>query len=101
MNLESELLYFNLVTFILRFVTQSKLSLIFNRILSFPHKTTFFSNNSHNVYKGADGKSKCNRTKSSPWKLTFWKQPIIAKDEIKVNVILASKSEEFPYVFLR
>ena len=30
-----------LVTFIQRFVTQSKLSLIFSKTLLFPHKTTF------------------------------------------------------------
>ena len=30
-------------------------------------------------------------TKLSPWKLNFWKQPILAGDEIKVNVILANK----------
>ena len=82
-----------LVTFIQRFVTQSQLSLIFTKTLLFPHKTAYFSNNSHNPYKTADGNSKFNITKLNPWKLTFWKQPVIAKDEIKVSVILANKYE--------
>ena len=38
--------------------------------------------NSHNPYKNADA-----------WKLTFWKQLVIAKDDIKVSVILANKYE--------
>ena len=82
-----------LVTFIQRFVTQSQLSLIFTKTLLFPHKTAYFSNNSHNAYKNADGNSKFNITKLNPWKLTFWKQTVIAKDEIKVSVILANKCE--------
>ena len=56
----------------------------------FPHKTAYFSNNSHDALKNADD-SKFHKTKLNPWKLTFRKQPIIAVDEIKVNVILASK----------
>ena len=28
------------------------------RLLLFPHKTTYFSNNSHNAYKNVDGNSK-------------------------------------------
>ena len=37
--------------------------------------------------------SKFNILKLNPLKMTFWKQPVIAKDEIKVSVILANKSE--------
>ena len=55
-----------LVTFIQRFVTQSQLSLIFTKTLLFPHKTAYFSNNSHNAYKNADGNSKFNITKLNP-----------------------------------
>ena len=61
--------------------------------LLFPHKTAYFSNNSHNAYKNADGNSKFNITKLNAWKLTFWKQLVIAKDDIKVSVILANKYE--------
>ena len=46
--------------------------------------------NSHNAYKNADGNSKF---KITAWKLTFWKQLVIAKDDIKVSVILANKYE--------
>ena len=88
MNLEIEGKTSLLVTFIQWFVTQSKLSLIFTKTLLFPHKTAYFSNNSHNAYKNADGNSKLNPSKS-----TFSKQPIIVKDEIKVSVILANKCE--------
>ena len=42
-----------------------------------------------NAYKNADGNSKFHITKWNPWKLT-WKEPIIAEDKIKVNVILAN-----------
>ena len=76
MNIETESKISLLLTFIQWFVTQSKLSLIFTKTLLFPHKTAYFSNNSHNAYKNADGK-----------------QPVIAKDEIKVSVILANKYE--------
>ena len=55
-----------LVTFIQRFVAQSQLSLIFTKTLLFPHKTAYFSNNSHNPYKTADGNSKFNITKLNP-----------------------------------
>ena len=58
-----------------------------------PHKIAYFLNNSDNTYKNANGKPKFNLTKLNPWKLTFWKQPVIEKDEIKVNVILANKSK--------
>ena len=74
-----------------RFVTQSNLFLIFSKTLLFLQKTAHFLNNSHNTYKNADGKSKLNMTKLNPWKFAFWKQPVKAKDEIKVNVILSNK----------
>ena len=45
-----------LVTFIKRFVTQSKLSVVFTKALLFPHKTAYFSNNSHNTYKNGNSK---------------------------------------------
>ena len=89
MNPETEGKSNLLVTFIQRFVTQSKLSLIFTNFHAiFPHKTAYFSNNSHDPLKNAHD-SKFHITKLNSWKLTFRKQPIIAGDEIKVNVILA------------
>ena len=66
MNLEIEGKISLLVTFIQRFVTQSKLSLIFTKTLLFPHTTAYFSNNSHNVYKNADDNTKFNITKLNP-----------------------------------
>ena len=60
-------------------------------MLLFPHKTACFSKNSHDAYKNADGNSKFYITKLNPWKLTLWKQPVIAEYEIKVSVILADK----------
>ena len=92
MNLETEVKIILLLIFIQLFVTQSKLALIFIKTLLFPRKTTYFLINSHNPYKDADGNSKFNITKLNPWKFTFWKQPVIAKDEIKVSVIIANKS---------
>ena len=68
-----------------------KVSLIFSKRLLFPRKKAYFSNKSHIAYKNADGNSKFNITKFNPWKLTVWKQPVMAKDEIKVSVILANK----------
>ena len=56
----------------------------------FPHKTAYFLDNSHDTLKNADD-SKFHITKLNPWKLNFQNQPIIAGDEIKVNVILANK----------
>ena len=83
MNLETEGKISLLVTYIQRFVTQCKLSLIFTKRLLLPRKTAYFLNNSHNAYKNADGNSKfIYITKSNPWKMTFWKQPVLAKDEI-------------------
>ena len=70
-----------------------KLSVIFIKTLLYPYKTAHFSNNSHNTYKNADGNSKFNISKLNAWKLTFWKQLVIAKDCIKVRVILANKYE--------
>ena len=46
MSLETEDKISLLVTFLQRFVTQSKLSLISTKTL-FPHKTAYFSSNSH------------------------------------------------------
>ena len=66
MNLGSEDKISLLVTFIEQFVTQSKLSLIFTKILMFPHKTIYIYNNSYNAYKKADGNSKFIRTKLNP-----------------------------------
>ena len=54
-----------------------------------PDKTAYFSNNSHDSLKNADD-SKFHITKLNPWKSTFQKQPITARDEIKANVILAT-----------
>ena len=84
MNLETEDKINLLVTFIQRFVTQSKLSLIFTKT------AYYFSDSSHDALKNADN-SKFHITKLNPWKLTFWKQPIRAEDEIEVSVILANK----------
>ena len=81
------------LTFKQRFLTQSKLSLKFTKLLLFPHKTAYFSNNSHNVYGNAHYNSKFNTTNLNPWRLTFGKQPVIGKDEIKVSVFVANKTE--------
>ena len=86
MNLETEGKINLLVTFIQRFVTQSKLSLIFTKTLYFHIKQPIF----WITHMNADD-SKFHITKLIPWKLTFGKQPIIAGDEIKVNVILTTK----------
>ena len=88
MNLSTEGKISLLIAFIQRFVTQSKLSL---KNAIFLHKTDYFSNNGNDAYKNADGNSKFQIIKWNPWKLTFLKQPIIAEDEIKVSVTLASK----------
>ena len=52
-----------LVTFIQRFVTRSKLSLIFTETLLFPRKTGYYLNDQHDSYKNADGNSKSYTTK--------------------------------------
>ena len=87
MNLETEGKINLLVTFILRFLIRTKLSLSSTKCYVFPHKTANFSNNSHDAYKNTE----FHGTKLNPWKLTFWKKPIVAEDEIKVNVILTNK----------
>ena len=57
LTLESEGKAYLLVTFIQRFVTKSKLSLIFTETLLFPHKTAYFLNDRHDSYQNADGNS--------------------------------------------
>ena len=66
LNLETESKISLLVTFIQRFIKQSKLSLIFTETLLFLHKTAYLSNNSHNGYKNTDGNSKFNITQLNP-----------------------------------
>ena len=90
MNLETEGKTNLLVTFIQRFVTQSKLFLIFTKTLYFHIKQAIFSDNSQGTLKNADN-SKLHITKLNLWKLIFRKQPIITGDETKVNVILTTK----------
>ena len=63
-NLKTESKINLLVTFKQQFVTQSKLFL-------FPHKTDYFSNNSHGAYKNLDDNSKFHITKLNTLKLTF------------------------------
>ena len=65
-----------LITFMQRLVTHSKLSLIFTETLLFPHKTAYFLNDRHELYKykNAYGNSKSSISKLSQFsKLTFWK----------------------------
>ena len=92
----------NLLVIFIRFVTQSKLSLIFTKTLLFPHKAACFSNKPRGAYKNADGNSKFHITKLNPWKLTFWKQRIMAEDKIKVSVTLANeyKFEDKNFIIL-
>ena len=92
MNLEIEGKISLLATFKQRFFTQSKLSLKFTKLLLFPHKTAYFSNNSHNAYENADCNSKFHITNLNPWRLAFGKQPVIGKDEVKASVFVANKS---------
>ena len=68
LNLETEGKISLRVTFIQRFVTQSKLYLIFTKTLLFPRKTAYFLKKSHKTYKNADVNSKFNVTKLNPWK---------------------------------
>ena len=56
LNLEIESKISLLVTFIQRFVTQSKPSVVFTKAQLFSHKTAYFSNNSHNTYKNGNSK---------------------------------------------
>ena len=93
MNLEIEGKISLVVTFKQRFFTQSKLSLKFTKLLLFPHKTAYFSNNSHNAYENADCNSKFKITNLNPWRFAFGKQPVKGKDEIKVSVSAADKSD--------
>ena len=41
------------------------------------------------AYKNTDGNSEFHISKLNPWKLAFWKETIIAEDEVKASVILA------------
>ena len=88
MNLETKGKINLTATFIQRFVAQSKLSLVFPKTLYFHAKQLIFRI-THMTLKNADN-WKFPITKLNHW-LTFRKQPIIAGDEIKVNVILATK----------
>ena len=63
LTLETEGKAYLLVTFIQRFVTKSKLSLIFTETLLFLHKTAYFLNDQHGSYKNADGNLKSYITK--------------------------------------
>ena len=49
LTLENEGKAYLLVTFIQRFVSKSKLSLIFTEMLLFPHKTACFLNDRHHL----------------------------------------------------
>ena len=49
LTLETEGKAYLLVTFMQRFVSKSKLSLIFTEMLLFPHKTACFSNDRHHL----------------------------------------------------
>ena len=92
LTLDTEDKGYLLVTFIQRLVTKCKLSPIFTETLLFPHKTAYFLNDRYDSYKNADCNSKSYVIKLIPFsQLTFWTQTIIAEDEIKVSVILASK----------
>ena len=66
MNLETEGKISLLITFIQRFVTQSKLSRNFTDTLLFPQKAAYFLNNLHDAYKNADGNAKLNIIKLKP-----------------------------------
>ena len=63
MSLETEDEISLLVSFIQRFVTQSRLLLIFTKTPLLSHKTAYFSHRSHDTYKNVDGNSKFNITK--------------------------------------
>ena len=71
MNLEIEGKISLVVAFKQRCFTQSKLSLKFTKLLLFPHKTAYFSNNSDNAYENADCNWKFHITNLNPW--SFWK----------------------------
>ena len=57
LTLETEGKAYLLVTFIQRFVTKSKLSLIFTEKILFSHKTACFLGDRHDSCKNADGNS--------------------------------------------
>ena len=66
---------------------------MFTETLLLPHKTAYFLNDRHDSTKMqmATG-MKSYIAKLIPFsKLTFWKQIVIAEDEINVSVILANK----------
>ena len=90
MNLKTEGKINLLGTFIQRFVMQSKLSLTFTKTLYFHIKQPTFRITSWRTQECRWLKVTY-ITKLNPWKLTYWKQPIIAGDEIKVNVVLGTK----------
>ena len=92
MNLEIEGKISLVVAFKQWYFTQSKLSLKFTKLLLFPHKTAYFSNNSDNAYENADCNWKFHITNLNPWRLAFGKQPLIGKDEVKASVFVANKS---------
>ena len=50
------------------------------KTLLFLPKTAYFMINSHDAYKNVDGNSKFNITMLNGWKLTFWKQRVVAED---------------------
>ena len=91
LNLESEDKISLLLTFIQRFLSEIKLFLIFGKVLLFPHKTAYISNNSQDPKMNAECNLKFNITKLNSRKLTFGKQPAIPEDEIKVSVTPANK----------
>ena len=66
MNLETEDKNSLLVTSTQRFVTQSKLSLMFTKTLLFPYKIAYFLEISHKAYKNADNNSKFSTSKLNP-----------------------------------
>ena len=66
MDLEFESKISFLVTFITTFCYTKQDVINFFKTLLFPHKTAYFSNNSHNAYKNADGNSKINITNKTP-----------------------------------
>ena len=51
-----------------------------------------------NAYKNTDGNSEFHISKLNPWKLAFWKETIIAEDEVKASVILAKRTRSKPSV---
>ena len=67
LNLETESKINLLVTFTQWFVTHNNLSLVFTKTLLFQHKTSYFSNESHDSYKNADVNSKFHITKLIPF----------------------------------